>query len=113
VIPEQFLKRDPHKLHVVDLFGYIDEQLRTKLLSFNARKVKRLGGRIDYDIDGKLVGNRYREPATTSDFSTSARLYPIASWVALCKLQRFVRSPKGIHILTKSVIEPHQIAGSQ
>jgi hypothetical protein len=57
----QFLKRDPHKLHVVDPFDYVDEPLRTKLMSFNARKAKPLGGRIDYDIDGKLVGNWYRE----------------------------------------------------
>lgn len=61
VRPEQFLNRDPHKLHVVDPFDYIDEPLRTKLLSFNARKSQPLGGRIDYDIDGKLVGNWYRE----------------------------------------------------
>lgn len=61
VLPDQFLKRDPHKLHVVDPFDYIDEPLRTKLLSINARKSKPLGGRIDYDIDGKLVGNWYRE----------------------------------------------------
>jgi hypothetical protein len=38
-----------------------DEPLRTKLLSFNPRKAKPLGGRIDHDIDGKLVGNWYRE----------------------------------------------------
>jgi hypothetical protein len=61
VNPDQFLTRDPHKLHVVDPFDYIDEPLRAKLLSFNARKVKPFGGRIDYDIDGKLVGNWYRE----------------------------------------------------
>lgn len=61
VIPDQFLKRDPHKLHVVDPLDYVDEPLRTKLMSFNARKAKPLGGRIDYDIDGKLVGNWYRE----------------------------------------------------
>jgi hypothetical protein len=61
VRPEQFLNRDPHKLHVVDPFDYIDEPLRTKLLSFNTRQAKPLGGRIDYDIDGNLVGNWYRE----------------------------------------------------
>jgi hypothetical protein len=61
VVPDQFFKRDPQKPHLVDPFDYIDEPLRTKLLSFNARQVKPLGGRIDYDIDGKLVGNWYRE----------------------------------------------------
>ena len=61
ILPDQFLKRDPHKLHVVDPFDYIDEPLRAKLLSFNARTRKPWGGRIDFDIDGKLVGNWYRE----------------------------------------------------
>ena len=61
VLPEQFLQRDPHKLHVVDPFDYMDEPLRTNLLAFNPRQANPLGGRIDYDIDGKLVGNWYRE----------------------------------------------------
>ncbi len=57
VKPEQFLKRDPWKPHTVDPFDYIDEPLRGQLLAKNARKVPPFGGRIDYDIDGKLVGN--------------------------------------------------------
>lgn len=59
--PEQFLKRDPWKLHTVDPFDYIEEPLRSKLLAFNPRKSKPVGGQIDYDIDGRLVGNWYRE----------------------------------------------------
>jgi hypothetical protein len=61
VKPEQFLKRDPWKPHTVDPFGYVDEPLRGKLLAKNARKVPPFGGRIDYDIDGKLVGNWYEQ----------------------------------------------------
>lgn len=61
VKPEQFLKRDPQKPHVVDPFDYIAEPLRTQLLAKNARKVPPFGGRIDYDVDGKLVGNWYEE----------------------------------------------------
>jgi len=58
---EQFLKRDPQKPHTVDPFDYVDEPLRGKLLTKNARKIPPFGGRIDYDIDGKLVGNWYEE----------------------------------------------------
>jgi len=61
VKPEQFLKRDPWKLHTVDPFDYIDEPLRGQLLAKNARKVPPFGGRIDYDIDGRLVGNWYED----------------------------------------------------
>ncbi len=61
VIPDQFLKRDPWKLHTVDPFDYIDEPMRGKLLAFNPRTAKPLGGKIDYDIDGRLAGNWYRQ----------------------------------------------------
>lgn len=61
VKPEQFARRDPQKLHLVDPFDYIDEPLRGQLLAKNSRKVPPFGGRVDYDIDGKLVGNWYEE----------------------------------------------------
>ena len=60
LVPEQFLKRDPWKVHTVDPFDYLDEPLRGKLLAFNPRKAAPLGGKIDYDLDGRLVGNWYR-----------------------------------------------------
>jgi hypothetical protein len=61
VKPDQFLKRDPWKPHTVDPFDYIGEPLRAQLLSKNARKVPPYGGRIDYDMDGKLIGNWYEQ----------------------------------------------------
>jgi|GEM_PF-474272 len=61
VKPEQFLKRDPWKPHTVDPFDYIDEPLRGQLIAKCARKVPPFGGRIDYDIDGKLIGNWYEQ----------------------------------------------------
>lgn len=61
VKPEQFLKRDPQKPHVVDPFDYVAEPLRGELIKKDARKVPPFGGRIDYDIDGKLIGNWYEQ----------------------------------------------------
>jgi hypothetical protein len=61
VNPAQFHGRDPSKPHTVDPFDYVDEPLRSQLLACNARKVAPFGGKIDYDIDGRLVGNWYRE----------------------------------------------------
>ncbi|MSR54663.1 MAG: hypothetical protein EXS09_15450 [Gemmataceae bacterium] len=49
------------KVHTVDPFDYVAEPLRAKLLALNPRKVEPFGGRIDYNIDGRLVGNLYRE----------------------------------------------------
>jgi len=61
VVPEQFLGRNPWTPHTVDPFDYLEDPLRAKLLALNPRKAKPFGGRIDYDIDGRLIGNWYRE----------------------------------------------------
>ena len=61
VNPGQFRNRDPFKPHIVDPFDYVDEPLRGKLLALNPRKTRPYGGRIDYDVDGRLAGNWYRE----------------------------------------------------
>jgi len=49
------------RVHVVDPFDYFDEPLRSPLLKLNTRKVDPPFGKIDYDIDGRLVGNWFRE----------------------------------------------------
>lgn len=46
---------------MVDPFDYVDEPLRSQLLARNPCKVPPFGGKIDYDVDGRLVGNWYRE----------------------------------------------------
>jgi hypothetical protein len=58
---KQFQKRDPWKPHVVDPFEYVDEPLKGQLLKLNARQAVPRGGKIDYDIEDKLVGNWYRQ----------------------------------------------------
>jgi len=49
------------RVHVVDPFDFFDEPLKSKLLALNARKVKPFFGKIDYDVDGRLIGNWFRE----------------------------------------------------
>lgn len=53
--------REPWKVHTVDPFNYFDEPLRSTLLALNVRTVPPLGGKIDYDLDGRLVGNWFKE----------------------------------------------------
>jgi len=60
-VPERFQMRDMWKIHTVDPYDYIDEPMRGRLLALNPRQAKPLGGKIDYDVDGRLVGNWYRE----------------------------------------------------
>ncbi|OGY55513.1 MAG: hypothetical protein A2912_05820 [Candidatus Buchananbacteria bacterium RIFCSPLOWO2_01_FULL_40_23b] len=52
---------EPFKLHTVDMFDVFVEPLRTELLARNVRQAQPRGGKIDYDIDGKLVGNWFEE----------------------------------------------------
>ena len=49
------------RVHVVDPFDYFDEPLKSQLLKLNTRKADPPFGKIDYDIDGRLVGNWFRE----------------------------------------------------
>jgi len=48
---------EPWKIHSVDGLDYFDEPLRSQLNALNRRKSPPRGGKIDYDIDGKAVGN--------------------------------------------------------
>ena len=45
----------------MDPFDYFDEPLRSQLLALNVRKVKPFFGKIDFDVDGRLIGNWFRE----------------------------------------------------
>jgi len=60
IVPETY-SGEPWKLHNVDMFDFFEEPIRTQLLDRNIRQKEPRGGKIDYDIDGKLVGNWFEE----------------------------------------------------
>ena len=60
VIPQHY-DGEPWKIHTVDPFDYFNEPLRVELLTKVMRTVQPYGGKIDYDIDGRLVGNWFAE----------------------------------------------------
>lgn len=60
IVPEHYLG-ESWKLHVVDPFQYFKEPVRSQLLALNPRQVEPKEGKIDYDIDGKLVGTWFKE----------------------------------------------------
>lgn len=49
------------RVHVVDPFDYFDEPLKSQLLKLNVRKDAPPFGKIDHDIEGRLVGNWFLE----------------------------------------------------
>ena len=59
IVPEHY--NEPWKIHTVDMFAYFVEPIKSQLLEKNVRQKEPRGGKIDYDIDGKLVGNWFLE----------------------------------------------------
>ncbi|MCH8818271.1 MAG: hypothetical protein IIC92_11140 [Chloroflexi bacterium] len=60
IIPDSYAS-EPWKIHTLDPFDFYDEPLRSQALAFNPRTAEPRGGKIDYDIDGRLVGNWFVE----------------------------------------------------
>lgn len=58
--PQSYV-HEPWKIHTDDPFKYFKEPAKSILISKNARKVEPIAGKIDYDIDGKLIGNWFKE----------------------------------------------------
>ena len=52
---------EPWKVHTVDPYDYFDEPVRSRLLTKNVRQVEPLGGKIDHDTPGTLMGNWFVE----------------------------------------------------
>lgn len=60
VVPEQY-QEERWKAHTVDPLNYYTDDLKKQALSKYIRTVPPVSGKIDYDIDGKLVGNWFLE----------------------------------------------------
>ena len=67
VVPSHYTS--PSKIHTVDPFDYFAEPLRSQLLEKNARTAEPRGGKIDFDIDGRLVGNWFLDGTVTYNAS--------------------------------------------
>ncbi len=60
VIPEHY-EGELWKIHTADPLNYYMDELKAKILSKYIRTAEPISGKIDYDIDGKLVGNWFIE----------------------------------------------------
>lgn len=73
VNPQSYKSFDEDKLHISDPFDYFNDELRSRLIAKSIRTAKPEGGKIDYDVDGRLVGSWFREGTRTGkeiDFNT-------------------------------------------
>jgi hypothetical protein len=60
VVPEHYAG-EVWKIHTVDPLDYYTDDLKKTALTKYARTVEPRSGKIDYDIDGKLIGNWFLE----------------------------------------------------
>lgn len=56
IVPEHY-EDESWKIHTVDPFPHFQEPLRTQLLDRMVRQAEPRAGKIDHDVDGRLVGN--------------------------------------------------------
>ena len=56
IIPDHYTG-EAWKIHTVDPFDYYEEPIRSELIERSYRTSEPRAGKIDFDIDGKLVGN--------------------------------------------------------
>lgn len=52
---------EPWKIHTPDPFDYFNDTIRQTLLAKSLRTAEPIGGKIDHDMDGRLVGSWFRE----------------------------------------------------
>jgi hypothetical protein len=52
---------EPWKIHTDDFFKYFSGKNKEDMLALNPRKAEPRSGKIDYDIEGRLIGNWFEE----------------------------------------------------
>ena len=60
VVPYHY-RGERWKIHVPNTLDYFNEPIRSKLIEKSVRTAEPISGKIDYDIDGRLVGNWFLE----------------------------------------------------
>ncbi len=60
IVPEHYIG-ERWKIHTADPLNYYTDDLKNKVLSKYIRTADPISGKIDYDIDGKAVGNWFKE----------------------------------------------------
>ncbi|MHA2065655.1 MAG: hypothetical protein ACXABY_14865 [Candidatus Thorarchaeota archaeon] len=60
LIPDSY-SIDPERLHIQDPFLYFEDTIEARLIELSIRTVEPIGGLIDYDVDGTLLGTWFKE----------------------------------------------------
>ncbi len=60
ILPSSYTA-EPWKIHTPDPFNYFNNSIKEILIDKSLRTAEPIGGKIDYDIDGRLIGNWFLE----------------------------------------------------
>ena len=60
IVPEHY-QEEPWKIYTADPLDYYTDEIKKQILSKYVRTAEPKSGKIDYDIDGKLIGNWFLE----------------------------------------------------
>lgn len=60
IVPEHYTA-EGWKLYTADPLDYYTDELKAQILSKYVRNVEPVSGKIDYDIDGKIIGNWFEQ----------------------------------------------------
>jgi len=66
VTPENY-EGEPWKIHVPNTYDYFNEPVRSQIIEKSVRTAEPISGKIDYDLDGKLVGNWIKESYSATE----------------------------------------------
>lgn len=110
-ISPRFYKRESQYLHIIDPTSLYQGELKSKIISKSLRKQEPYGGRIDWDISGKLIGNWFKvgtkgmtgsNPSRPWDgqlaivpepIDNSIKLYSTGNWQGIAKQFKILGSP--------------------
>ncbi|MEK7623234.1 MAG: hypothetical protein AAB408_01005, partial [Patescibacteria group bacterium] len=92
VVPEHY-DGEVWKIHTVDPYEHFTPGLKAELEAKSNRSVPPIGGKIDYDIDGRLVGNWFLE-GTGGYGGTNREKY----WIGHLTIAYDYLDPKGLRI---------------
>jgi len=74
LIPEHY-EREIWKIHVPNTLEYFNEEIKNKLIEKSIRTYEPISGKLDYDIDGKLIGNWFEENTNWYGGNTQERYW--------------------------------------
>ncbi len=75
-VTPKYYRAESWKIHIPNTYDYFNEPVKGKLIEKSLRTAEPISGKIDYDIDGKLVGNWFLEGTDGySGDSTSTERY--------------------------------------